>query len=265
MGREAVHPGGGRRGVALGGALVLALALPLAAQEPGGQEDTGHLRGVVVDALAGAPISGALVVLDDERRAVLTDSAGAFDFGAVWSGSQVLTIQQYGYETQGMHAVVPVDGVLDVEIPLPPKAVLVDGISVVADRLETMKTRLRSRRRAVAAQVRAFDQERLVRSPARDVLEFLRDEARLQPEPCRRGLAFGAGCVRRRGRVVEPQVFVDEVPLIGGLDYLMTYRPYDLYLVEVYSSGLEIRAYTHMFMERMARGAVALIPINLPR
>ena len=44
---------------------------------------------------------------------------------------------------------------------------------------------------------------------------------------------------------------------------LAMYSPADLYLVEVYSAGGEIRAYTHNFMERMARRPMTRIPINL--
>ena len=36
-----------------------------------------------------------------------------------------------------------------------------------------------------------------------------------------------------------------------------------LYLVEVYGRGLEVRAYTHQFMERMARKPVALLPVRI--
>src|SRR5690606_32787577 len=57
--------------IALAGFLVA----PLAAQEEAGP-NVGHLSGVVVDAVSGVPLEGALVILDDEDRATLTDSAG---------------------------------------------------------------------------------------------------------------------------------------------------------------------------------------------
>lgn len=231
--------------------------VPVAAQD---RPNEGSVGGVVVDALTGAPIAGALVVVDDERRAVLTDSLGAFDFGWMESGPITLTARRYGYEPQGMHAVVPRAGELVIEFPLPPEAVLLDGLEVVTERLQTMDQRLMSRRLALAASSRAFEQERLVRSGARDFLEFLQLEAALRTQPCGRR-AFGAQCVWRRGRPVQPRVYVDEIPILGGLDHLASYQPYDLYLVEVYGAGVEIRAYTHLFMERMARRPVALMPI----
>lgn len=237
---------------------------PSAAQEPETRTNHARVSGVVVDALTDLPISDALIVVDDERRAVLTDSTGAFDLGELSSGPLAVTIRRYGYQTTGMEAVVPTEGTLEVEVPLSPDVVLLDGLSVVTDRLELMDQRLRRRRNATATSVRAFDQERLVRSAARDFLDFLQMETALYPRSCGTR-AVGTLCIWRRGRVEQPRVYVDEMPVIGGLDQLATFQPYDLYLVEVYARGLEIRAYTHQFMERMARKAVALIPINLQR
>jgi len=198
---------------------------------------------------------------------VLTDSSGAFDLGSVEDGTADLTARRYGYETMGTAITIPATGVVDLEFPLPPKAVLLDGIEVVSERLETIEDRLRTRRRSTAFSTRAFDQLDLVRSTASDMFEFLRLDAALYPESCGRG-GFGGGifgsvCVRRRGRLVQPRVYIDEMPVIGGLDQLVMYKPYDLYLVEVYSRGLEIRAYTHQFMDRMARRPIALIPIGV--
>jgi hypothetical protein len=233
-----------------------ATGLSLSAQD---RPDEGILAGVVVDAVSGRPIPGALVVLDDERRAVLTDSLGAFDFGTMDGGPVSLVARRYGYVMQGVDAVLPAGQRLEVEIPLPPEAVLLDGFDVVAERLQTMDQRLRSRRHATPASVRAFEQDRLVQSASRDFLEFLRFEASLYTQPCGR-VSFASACVLRRGRLVAPRVYIDEVPIMGGLDHLASFQPYDLYLVEVYSSGQEIRAYTHLFMDRMARRPMALFP-----
>lgn len=231
-----------------------------AAQDATGTPNHATFRGVVVDAVSGRAISGALVVIDDERRAVLTDEDGLFDFGLIEGGPLTLTARRYGYLMQGMDVVVPRNGTLDVEFPLPPEAVLVDGLEVVAERLQTMDQRLRSRRRALATSARGYEQDALVRTAARDFMEFLERDASLHLVPCG-GRSFGQQCVWRRGRPVQPRVYVDELPILGGLDLLPTYQPYDMYLVEVFANGAEIRAYTHQFMERMARRTVALVPI----
>ena len=80
--------------------------------------------------------------------------------------------------------------------------------------------------------------------------------------PCA-GLAMAVSCITRRGAARAPKVYIDEAPVIGGLDQLALYKPHELYLLEVYAGGSEIRAYTHQFMDRMARRTQALIPIGL--
>jgi hypothetical protein len=60
---------------------------------------------------------------------------------------------------------------------------------------------------------------------------------------------------------MEADVYIDEVRTIGGLDQLQDYLPQDFYLVEAYGGGLQIRAYTHHFMDRMARRPMALLPV----
>ena len=69
-------------------------------------------------------------------------------------------------------------------------------------------------------------------------------------------------CVLRRGSATEPRVYIDEAPIIGGLQFLGMFRPYELYLVEVYSAGLEIRAYAHWYMGRLAGRPTALFPVG---
>ena len=51
-----------------------------------------------------------------------------------------------------------------------------------------------------------------------------------------------------------PVVYIDERRAAFGLSQLRVYRPEDFYLIEVYSGGRIIRAYTPTFIERMARG-----------
>lgn len=65
--------------------------------------------------------------------------------------------------------------------------------------------------------------------------------------------AIGSVCFFVRGREAESMVYVDEMPVIGGLDYLDVLRPHELYMVEVYGQGRHIRVYTNHFMERAAK------------
>lgn len=219
------------------------------------------LNGIVRDAVSGMPIHNARVRMEGRRGGMLTGLDGRFVFEKAGRGEIVVVVEQYGYESIEA-ALVLQDDTPVLDILLDPQPVMLDGISVVADRLELMEQRLTSRRRAAAVSTRAFDRERMQRSASRDLLEFLSLESSVAPEPCgRRGLQ--SWCVYRRGRLVQPTVYVDEARVIGGLDQLSTYRPHELYMVEVYSRGLEIRAYTHNFMERMAKRPMILIPIGV--
>lgn len=247
----------------LGPTLVVALLLGFGAARIGAQEatPTDVLRGVVRDEANGQPLANARVRVETMRKGLLTDENGRFYVSDVPAGELDLSVEQYGYI--GVDVVMAkVEGepaVLDVH--LTPKPVMLDGLTVVADRIKLMQERLVNRRRAVATASRAYDSERLFRSPSRDLLEFLGSEAMLYNVPCDGRL--GRWCVFRRGRAIQPMVYIDEIPLLGGFEQLTTYRPHELYLLEVYSQGQEIRAYTHQFMERMARQPVALIPIGI--
>lgn len=280
-----------REGIAatLAGCLLLALAclqFPAAAdaQEAEPPPVRVPLHGVVYDALTGTAVPGAAVYMDGEGYGVLADSAGVFRFEDVPPGPQLVAAVQFGYEETAASFDVPDEGAF-IEIELTPQPILLDGVTAVVDNISTMQRRLRSRRRAAAFQTRAFDQERLLRSASATALEFLRSETRHYPVPCPAGTgAFGAGnstgrlgwhgisrlsgamstrCIIRRGRTISPRVYVDEMPAIGGLDELDSYPTAQIYALEVYSSGAEIRAYTYQFMQRMAERPMALIPLNL--
>ncbi len=255
-------------------ALLSAMSIPTAlagqaeagARVPSQQEAETRrpVAGIIRDADTGSVLPGARIRIEELRRGTLSDDFGRFSIDAVEPGLHLISIERYGYASaEGTIDTRPQSGAV-LEIELLPKPVMLDGLTVVTDRLELMETRLRSRRNAVPRSTRAFDQERLVRSPARDLLEFLAVDASLSPVHCGAG-RVGGWCLVRRGRPIEPRVYIDEAPVIGGLDQLQSYQPHDLYLIEVYSLGLEIRAYTHQFMERMARRPMALIPIGVGR
>lgn len=244
-------------------ALATVLTAALAAAPAPGQTPDGDasvvLRGRVIDATNGIPLPGARVSWDDTRRVAVTDTAGRFELADV-RGRGFLRVDHYGYgETSWVMMIGDSDMDLG-DLRVRPDPLLVEGVTVVAERIATIEQRLRNRRNAVPVAVRMFGQDRLVTTAARDMVDFLRLEGGLHPASCGRW-TMGSMCVFRRGRVVEPRVFIDEAPAIGGMDQLASYRPYELHLVEVFSSGLEIRAYTRHFMERMVRRPRTLIPI----
>lgn len=209
------------------------------------------LVGHVVDAETGTRLVGAWVGLAGTDWGSLTDEQGRFRIPDVTPGRLELTVEQLGYETLEWQGAVAA-GAEQLTLGLEPRPVLIEGLEVVTDRF-------RNRRNAVGTSVFAYDRSDLATSTARDVLEFINNRFALWPTPCdgRRGNR----CLVVRGRVVEPVVYVDEMPLLGGLAYLETFRPWEFHMIEVYGGGRHIRVYTPAFMERAAK--IRLTPLAL--
>jgi len=223
-----------------------------------GIDVTGRVRdaalsGVVLDEATGEGIPFAALWLRDERR-FASDERGAFRLPSVPPGSYLLLAQRMGYE--GLYVHVNVRAEMEpVVVRLRPDPVVLEGITVVSQRF-------RGRRNAYPRIVRAFDENRLRRTGLPDLFSFLQYEAFLGFSICdgnRNGL-----CVLRRGYKLQPRVYVDEQYLICGLDMLNAYHPSQFYLVEVYGGGLQIRAYTHEYVERQARRPRMIEPADLP-
>jgi hypothetical protein len=238
----------------------LALAVPAAAQRSLREANARTVfEGVVVDKLHGDPLPNAVVLMVDEDRGMLTDSLGRFRFADVELGPQLVAVKQYGYaevnldldlaEGQGPH-----------RIELDPGPLAIEGFTVIARNIASMTAQLETRRKAYPGSVRAHDQSRLASSGADDVIDFLQMEGGIHVYRCGR---MSGACIFRRGAVAEPRVYIDEARVLGGLEFLAMFKPYELYLVEVFSGGAEIRAYTHWYMERMAEQPRLLWPIGL--
>lgn len=236
---------------------VLCLALvtvALVARSALGQEREVRnfdLVGHVVDA-DGQPLVGAFVALEGSDWGSLTNEEGRFLIPDLYPGRVALSAEQLGYATLTWRGDVSDDsGPLMLRMEAQP--VVLEGLTVVTDRF-------RSRRNATATSVHTFDRSDLVTATQPTVVDFVRSRAGLAAYSCP-GLAQSTLCIYSRGRVVEPRVYIDEVPVFGGIDYLQSFRPHELYMIEVYARGRHIRAYTTQFMERAAKQR--LMPIAL--
>lgn len=220
------------------------------------------LRGLVYDELSGRQVPGAVVRLS-ERRAVLTDSIGLFDFGEIPSERGLLLVEQFGYES--LYVTLPTDFAHPLEIPLRPRPLGVDGITVeaVVANVAAMTRRITNRRNASPSAVRSFDQARLLRARTQDMSDFLRFEAGVGLVPCPRG-ASQSECVQRRGRPTPLSICIDEHRAHGGLLQLAMYRPSEIYLVEVFNlnQGQQVRVYTRAWMERLGQRRQALLRLE---
>ena len=240
---------------------LLLVARPAAAQQPTtpapSSLSTGPvLVGKVVDSGTGKGLPYAMVALDKGEPHVITDSTGTFRFPGLKTGIYNMTATQMGYARLTLPVVVA-EKAEAVEFKLFPDPVALEGIKVMADRF---KGRLNS----ITAPAQSYDNEKLEHSTSMNVPEFLTNEALLSPAACPGpGQGNALYCFNRRGQVVQPQVFLDEAPLMGGLSQLDSYHPNDLYRIEVIGNGLMIRAYTKAFVDRLTKNPHALEPIIL--
>lgn len=208
------------------------------------------LVGFVTDLETGQPLVGAFVALEGSDWGSVTDERGRYRIPDAFPGPAVLTAEQLGYEELFWHGNIA-DG-SPVELRMEPKPVELEGLRVVTDRF-------RSRRNSTATSVQTFDSEDLATAPQATVLDFVAGRSVSQRTACGR-VDRGDDCLFIRGRRVAPVVYVDEHPVLGGLDYLDTLRPHELYLVEIYGWGQHIRVYTKHFMEWAARTRLQPIP-----
>lgn len=248
-----------RRRAALFGAGLAALATALLATNASAQNDRFsdaapfQLFGHVVDAETGTALVGAWVGLSGTDMGSLTNEEGRFRIPDMTPGPLALTVEHLGYETRAWTGSIGNDDDA-LTIGLTAEPILLEGLQVVTDRF-------RARRNGSAMSVFAYDPSDLATSPARTALDFIELNSAAYLTSCNG--QFSDQCLYLRGRSVEPVVYIDEMPLLGGLSYLETFAPWEFHMIEVYSGGRHIRAYTPSYMERAARIRLAPIPLGL--
>jgi hypothetical protein len=214
------------------------------------------LVGSVRDAVTGAPIAWASLFLTP--NAVRAEARGAtgvdgvFRLDGVPTGRYLLRVQQVGY----------VGGYFPITVDAPPEPVelRLQPDSIVQRGLVTFTRDTRSRRNAFRGIAVEYDAEALNMSGVPDVQTFLNYFTWARIVACEGADAVGVYCVlTTRGGVAEARVFIDELPIIAGLDVLRSYSPSDFYSIEVFGSST-IRAYTHSFVEQRARRPRLLLP-----
>ncbi|MGH7502904.1 MAG: carboxypeptidase regulatory-like domain-containing protein [Longimicrobiales bacterium] len=233
--------------------LALALFLPAAAgaQNAGNDRDTKiDVIGTVTDGASGEAIAGVYVEIEALARSAFSDQDGRFVIRRVPRGTWTVRAAQLGYAEWSAEFAVG-DEPAQLAVSLQADPVLLEEIRVVSDRIER-------RRKATPVSVIAYDADQLNTSAAFDAGYFVR--SRLPVVGCPSFFA-ATDCVLRRGRPTVPRVYIDEVRLPGGFDFLGMYNPNELYLVEIYDSGSQIRVYTKAFAERLALGRERVFPI----
>lgn len=227
-------------------AALLALAAPLSAHRSAGM----RLVGKVVDSESGAPIPDAVVQLPAQHLLARTDSSGLFAFPSVPEGSTPLVASRLGYVTLRQEVEIRAgEGLI---VPLLVKPVVLEGLTVTADRLER-------RRRMAPVSVRALEREQLLAGAYASSVELA--VRRLGINLCHPSEIRDRDCARVRGEQRSIALYIDDAPVVGGMDELEMYPTSDLYTMEWYPSVPMLRAYTVRYIEDLARNKRHLMPI----
>ncbi len=88
------------------------------------------ITGTVRDAATGEPIVQAAVHLTDLHRTTTTDGSGRYVLRDVPPGPQHISVRVIGYEQRTLHALVPREGMLEINIALEPKPVMLPAVEV---------------------------------------------------------------------------------------------------------------------------------------
>ena len=78
----------------------------------------GAVVGTVRDGDTGAPLAGAVVALPDADRTTVTNSRGRYALPKVPAGPQHLTVRLIGFAARSLHALVPPEGRLQIDVLL---------------------------------------------------------------------------------------------------------------------------------------------------
>ncbi len=247
------------------GVVVCAL---LGAGAPGSSSgQSGHpgsvtFVGEVIDTYWGNPVAGAVVRLsgpDGSIVAGITGETGRFSISEVPPGPKEVSVTRIGYAD--LIQVLDIRDGQFVEIAVIPKPVVLEGIEVYVDRLET-------RLRELPFATRTFDEVSLRFAPDMNVASYLDSQPGFEFAPCFEGssgtglMARRRDCIRIRGATLQrPRIFVDDAPAFGGVPELASLPTTEVYRVEWIRGCAQIRIYTITYAERTASRPRPLLPI----
>ncbi|HEU0076196.1 MAG TPA: carboxypeptidase regulatory-like domain-containing protein [Longimicrobiaceae bacterium] len=226
-------------------ATLLLCRLPAAAQEPAAVT----VRGSVADSRSGAPIVGARVGVPALRTFVASDSTGRFAI-RLPAGAHVFTFDRLGYARLTEEVELAEGDRLDVV--LLPRSVLLEAITVSADKLAERRSRV-----PVASLAATHEDIAIAGYSNAGQAAMLRFNFESCPGTLR------DSCVLVRGRRQRIVVYVNEVRAFGGVEQLRGIPPGDVYMLEWYPSTPMLRVYTVNYIEALAAGKRSLRTIDL--
>lgn len=236
-------------------------AVEAAAQAGGEVAFTGR----VIDTYRGEPVEGAVVQLtetlrpDGSRIVGITGADGRFRISGVPPGLSRVSVTRIGYAD--LYQVLDIREGQFTEVALIPKPVVIEGLEVYVDRLET-------RLRELPYVTNSWGEPELKSAPDLNVAEYLHSQPAFEFVPCFEDNSgtgiFGQrlNCIRTRGTMAQrPRIYIDDAPAFGGVDELASLPTTAIYRVEVIRGCGQIRVYTNTFVEGTAVRPRPLLPI----
>ena len=239
------------------GSVVLAVALggpgtsapPHAAAQ---EAPTFTLAGQIVDAVNERPIIAAVIKVPDLRRFVFSDVRGRFHFPDFPEGTWDIVVAQLGYHTlEGSVTVTEGNGL---HFRLEPDPVALEEITAGG---LTYKTRLARRRNGSLAPSYVLEGEALLTSAKDNVWDLVGWQHGFHFEGYN---DFGCPMATIYGVPARVGLYINDRAVRFGI--FEEFRPQDFALVEVYSYGGAIRAYTQQYLDRMTRERRVAVSLN---
>lgn len=216
-------------------------ASSLTAQRP---DTLVSISGVVGDATSGRPVAGAAVRIPDIRQHTLTDEDGHFQISGIPPGTHEWSFKALGYSAWNETMAVE-DGEF-LRIGLLPQPVVLKNIEVTVDRLQRRKSSGVSVHAVTGAALRS-----IVAATAADAVRSRVPYTQARC-PAREG-SPGADaslelCVRARGVLVRPRIYLDDKLAPRSIEALDAVSPSEIHTIEYYGGGTLIRVYTNHFV-----------------
>lgn len=207
------------------------------------------VSGRVVDAATGRPLAGVRIHVESPDRRTVTDSTGAFTLAQLEPGLYAAMVRHMGY-AERREDLIAAAGQEPVTIRLSADPVLLEALTVQVNRFDRRRNALPFR----VQTIRRREFENAFGSNARETIL-----QRVGLVPCG---GADRDCVRVRGRNARVNLVIDERPAVAGMAELELMDPIEIYMVESYGGGAQIRVYTVDFMERAARMKMIPEPIQ---
>lgn len=239
-----------------------------------GQADSTVLRvtGVVGDAQTGRAVPNALVAIPDLGIRTLADQDGRFHFDRLPPGSLTWLFRALGYADWSEE--ISIEAGEHLRVGLLPQPVVLETIVATSNRLA-------ERRKGVGLSVMAISWNEIQSTVATNVAQVVagrsphpavkcpsgsagsppppvaRSQHPSRVTPRREHAPLGGAdaatglCLRWRGKVISPQIYLDEQATPVPLDVLYQFMPHEIHTIEYYqhpARGTIIRVYTLEFM-----------------